>query len=145
MKIRPKQSAAVYGPVTVGRPAGLGRYRVENEHGFVMEGTTAAAAAGFNPAEFLCAAVGTCIAITVDQMCAQKGIDAGAVKVAVRVEKAPDPPSRFGRFMVSIDIDGIDDSALRERVIEAAERHCTVSNTLDKSVTFETLETGTAS
>lgn len=142
MKIRPKQTVTVYGPIMISRQAGRAGYRVENEHGFVMEGTAAPGEAGFNPAELLCSAVGTCLAITVDQMCARQGIDAGAVKVAVSVGKAPYPPNRFGRFMVSIDMDGIDDPDLRDRLIEAAQRHCTVSNTLDKSVVFEMLETG---
>ena len=135
----------MYGPVTVSRAAGLGRYRIENGHGFVMEWTTAPAAPGMSPAELLCGAVGACLAISVDQLCAREGLDPSGISVAVRVEKAPDLPNRFGRFSVLVDLDGIADPAQRARLIAAAERHCTVANTLEQGVAFVTEEPASAS
>ncbi|MBM3517393.1 MAG: OsmC family peroxiredoxin [Alphaproteobacteria bacterium] len=130
MRVRAKAGGLgkAYGSVSVRRTAE--GWRSVNEAGFTVAGSTLPGAAGMTPIELLMAALAQCLAISLDHAAEHEGLALGAIGITVRGHKAADLPARVARFEALIDLAEVADAARRTRLIAAAERICTVSNTL---------------
>lgn len=80
------------------------------------------------PAELVPAALGTCVALYVQQFLATRGLDAVGLMVAVSTAGAAHP-NRLARFDVRVNIPGGIPDRYRDAVRRAAEG-CTVHHTL---------------
>lgn len=92
---------------------------------------------GFNPLELQSAALAVCTSLGIRRQ-------AGLAKVAdalrgfeVRAEgfKAHDLPSRVERFELRVKLDGEVDEDVRRKIVEEAEKACTIANTLRTQAT----------
>lgn len=104
---------------------------VTNDRDKVIEAVFSPRAEGFTPLEIQAAALAACIAASV--RIAARNIDLGQlgdVDVEVEAVKAEDEPSRLGTFEVVVRFGDMLDEATQDRLIEAAEHICTISNTL---------------
>ncbi len=104
---------------------------VTNDRDKVMEAVFSPKADGFTPLEIQAAALAACIAASV--RIAARTMEfgqLGEIDVEVDAIKAEDEPSRLGRFEVSVAFADPLDDAVQDRLIEAAEDICTISNTL---------------
>ena len=84
--------------------------------------------AGPMPLELMPAALGTCIALFVQQFLATRGLDASGLSVQVNTAGAANP-HRIGRFEVTVAIPKGVPEQYREAVVRVAES-CTVHHTL---------------
>jgi ribosomal protein S12 methylthiotransferase accessory factor len=80
------------------------------------------------PAELVPTALGTCVALYVQQFLVTRGLDAAGLTVAVTTTGAPNP-NRLARFDVQVNIPGGVPDRYRDAVRRAAEG-CTVHHTL---------------
>ena len=80
------------------------------------------------PLELMPAALGTCIALFVQQFLATRGLDASGLSVQVNTAGAANP-HRIGRFEVTVAIPKGVPEQYREAVVRVAES-CTVHHTL---------------
>jgi uncharacterized OsmC-like protein len=80
------------------------------------------------PAELVPTALGTCVALYVQQFLATRGLDAAGLTVAVTTTGAANP-NRLGRFDVQVNIPGGVPERYRDAIRRAAEG-CTVHHTL---------------
>lgn len=104
---------------------------VTNDRDKVIEAVFSPKADGFTPLEIQAAALAACIAASV--RIAARAMELGPlgeIDVEVEAIKAEDEPSRLGRFDVSVAFADPLDDAVQDRLIEAAEDICTISNTL---------------
>ena len=84
--------------------------------------------AGPTPLELVPAALGTCVALFVQQFLATRGLD--ATGLAVQVFTAPEAnPHRIGRFEVTVSVPKGVPEQYRDAVVRVAES-CTVHHTL---------------
>ena len=104
---------------------------VTNDRDQAIQAVFSPRAEGFTPLEIQAAALGACIAASV--RIAARAADIGAlgqIDVEVEAIKAEDEPSRLGRFEIVVHFSDPLDAAVQNRLIEAAEDICTISNTL---------------
>ncbi|MEO3389388.1 OsmC family protein [Mesorhizobium sp. CAU 1741] len=104
---------------------------VSNDRDQSIEAVFSPRAEGFTPLEIQAAALAACIAASV--RIAARAADIGAlgqIDVEVEAIKAEDEPSRLGRFEIVVHFSDPLDEAVQQRLIEAAEDICTISNTL---------------
>ncbi len=80
------------------------------------------------PLELVPAALGTCVALFVQQFLATRGLDATGLEVQVGTAGAANP-QRIGRFEVSVAIPGGVPDQYRDALVRVAES-CTVHHTL---------------
>ncbi len=80
------------------------------------------------PLELVPAALGTCVALFVQQFLATRGLDATGLEVQVGTAGAANP-HRIGRFEVSVAIPGGVPDQYRDALVRVAES-CTVHHTL---------------
>lgn len=80
------------------------------------------------PLELVPTALGTCVALYVQQFLATRGLDPAGMTVEVNAVGAPNP-NRIARFEVDVKIPGGVPEKYREAVKRAAEG-CTVHHTL---------------
>ena len=91
--------------------------------------------AGPMPLELVPAALGTCVALFVQQFLVTRGLD--ATGMSVQVFTAPESnPHRIGRFEVSVSIPKGVPEQYRQAVVRVAES-CTVHHTLTHRPEFE--------
>ena len=95
--------------------------------------------AGFNPLDLLYASLSGCLVLSARIAASERGVldKLRSVRASVKGTKAADPPSRIARFEIEISIDADLDEAAKDEIVAAAERICTVSNTLHGQVSFE--------
>jgi len=87
-----------------------------------------------SPAVSLLYSLGSCIALSLQMAAKNKKARLQPFHVKVSSEKAPNLPSRFGTFTVSISDDLIEDRLLAQQLLENAKSICTVSNTLNAEI-----------
>ena len=101
--------------------------------------------AGFSATDLLAAALGTCIATSIDKVAINNGIPTNAIKIEVTKELRTDP-KRVGKLAVLIRIAQPFDELVRKKLMRAAET-CPVHRSLNSDVVVEivieeVLETG---
>jgi uncharacterized OsmC-like protein len=104
---------------------------VSNDRGRIIEAVFSPKADGFTPLEIQGAALAACIAASI--RIAARAMDFGQlgdIDVEVEAIKAEDEPSRLGRFEVVVQFSDPLDGDVQDRLVEAAEDICTISNTL---------------
>ena len=128
IKIKPKS----YGPIFVHIDE-----QGEIRYGLESEGIDDVNPPSGSPAELLLASLGACIAISIRVAATSMKVEIGAFHVAVRTDKAEDPPSRFGRFDMRVTGLVGDDPSAVEALLSRAKSLCTVSNTLHADITLQ--------
>jgi uncharacterized OsmC-like protein len=104
---------------------------VTNDRDKVIEAVFSPRAEGFTPLEIQAASLAACIAASV--RIAARDMDIGQlgdVDVDVEAIKAQDEPTRLGTFDIVVRFGDKLDEATQDRLVEAAEHICTISNTL---------------
>ena len=88
--------------------------------------------AGFNPLDLLYASLASCLVLSARIAAGEQGrLDKlHAVEARVKGSKATEGPSRIERFEIELLIDADLDETAKDEIAAAAERICTVSNTL---------------
>lgn len=105
--------------------------RISNGRGQGLDAVFSLRAAGFTPLELQAAALAACIDASLRIAARQQGLGPlGSLDVAVEASKAEDPPSRLGRFVISVRFGDDLDAQVQAGLIAAAEDICTISNTL---------------
>lgn len=90
------------------------------------------AGSGFNPHDLLEAALGTCIAITLEMYAVHHAIPLNGVKVTVELDRK-DPAEPV--FAYAIELKGDLDPGQRDRLLRAA-KACPVHKTLSRPLAF---------
>jgi len=104
---------------------------VANDRGKVIEAVFSPHAQGFTPLEIQASALAACIAASLRIAARNMQIGAlGDIDVEVEAIKAEDEPSRLGTFQVLVRFGDALDDEVKDRLVEAAEHICTISNTL---------------
>ncbi len=93
---------------------------------------------GHWPTEYILAALGSCFAGTAFAYAKTKNFPLEKVITRIKGELA-DAPSRIARIEMEVEMEGNLTPKERERILKAAERACTVMNTLRQGV--EQIET----
>jgi uncharacterized OsmC-like protein len=95
--------------------------------------------AGFNPLDLLYASLSGCLVLSARIAASEKGVldKLTSVRASVKGTKAAEGPSRVEGFEIEIFIDADLDDAAKDEIVAAAERICTVSNTLHGQVALE--------
>lgn len=111
-----------------------GSYGIYNEEGLQVEGSFTSNSNGLNPKELLEASIGMCMTIVIQKMFERDGVEVhdGEFSVEVTSVKAPDSPSRFEKFNVSITLPDRLSDDYKRKIMVSAERACTISNTVKK-------------
>ncbi|TKT83001.1 OsmC family protein [Aquamicrobium sp. LC103] len=105
--------------------------RISNDRDQVIDAVFSPKADGFTPLEIQAAALAACIAASVRIAARAANLgQLGEIDVTVDAIKAEDEPSRLGRFEVAVHFGDALDDATQDRLVEAAEDICTISNTL---------------
>ena len=113
---------------TTSAPAQL---MVDNGRGQTINVGLSPSSPGFTPLELQASALAACIAASVRIAARNAGVEKlGGVEVDLRATKAEDAPSRLARFEFSVAFSDDLDPQLQSKLIEDAERICTISNTL---------------
>lgn len=118
VKITPKPKT--YGPVHIHL----------DDAGDLTYGEAAAAPTG-SPVEILLAALGACIARSIEIAAASAKQTIGPVDVTVSGRKAADLPNRVARYEIRVDGGFTDDPATAQDLLAKAKAACTVSNSLN--------------
>jgi uncharacterized OsmC-like protein len=94
--------------------------------------------AGFNPLDLLYASLSACLVLSARIAASEQGVldRLQAVEARVKGIKAAEGPSRVERFEIEILVDADLDEAAKDEIVAAAERICTVSNTLHGQPSF---------
>lgn len=121
------------------RPIGAQAELKRNGHPLVTSRTgghvtvvTGASEEGFNPLDLMFASLSACLALSARIAASKLGIldRFESVTADVTGHKSADEPYRIERFSVWIKINGDFTEAERFKIVEMAEKICTVSNTL---------------
>jgi len=117
-----------------------GSFGIYNEEGLQVEGSFTPNSNGLNPKELLEASIGMCMTIVIQRMFERDGIEVenGEFSVDVTAVKAPDSPSRFEHFDVSVTLPDRLPDEYKNKIIVSAERGCTISNTVKRGATVTT-------
>lgn len=115
-----RQKPKTYGPV---------RIRLD-ETGTLRYGAADAAPTG-SPVEILLAALGACIARSIEIAAASAKQTIGPVEVTVAGRKAADLPSRVEDYEIRVNGGFADDPAVARDLLAKAKAACTVSNSLN--------------
>ncbi len=126
VQVKPRQTGASAVLARNGHPV------VTSATGGELTVVTRPSEAGFNPLDLLYASLAACLVLSARIAASELGVldRLAEVRAGVTGDKAADSPSRIGRFHIEIEVDGDFDAATRADIIAAAERICTVSNTL---------------
>jgi uncharacterized OsmC-like protein len=94
--------------------------------------------AGFNPLDLLYASLSACLVLSARIAASEQGVldRLQAVEARVKGIKATEGPSRVERFEIEILVDADLDEVAKDEIVAAAERICTVSNTLQGQPSF---------
>jgi uncharacterized OsmC-like protein len=104
---------------------------VQNDRGRSVDAVFSPRADGFTPLELQAAALAACIDASVRLAARQEGAGSiGGLEVEVIASKAEDLPSRLDDFEVIVTFNDPLDGDAKNRLVEAAEAICTISNTL---------------
>ena len=116
--------------------------QIHNEAGLQLEGSLAPNSNGLSPKELLEASLGLCIAISLQKIFErdQIEVDDKDISIEVTAVKAPNSPSRFEKFDVSIALPNQFSEAYKQKLMLSVERACTIGNTLKNGVTIHTIE-----
>ncbi|BER91864.1 OsmC family protein [Atrimonas thermophila] len=88
---------------------------------------------GHWPTEYILAALGSCFAGTAFAYAKTKNFPLEKVTARIKGELA-DAPSRIAKIQMEVEMEGNLTPQERERILKAAERACTVMNTLRQGV-----------
>jgi putative redox protein len=92
-----------------------------------------------SPTEVLAYAVMACMAMDVVHVLTKGRHDLKALRVRFDGERAAEPPRRYVSMKLHFDITGAVEDHVVERAIKLSrEKYCSVSNTLDPQMPFET-------
>lgn len=116
-----------------------GSFGIYNEAGIQVEGSFAANINGLNPKELLEASIGMCMTIGIQKMFERDGIEVQDDEFSVEVTsiKAPEGPSRFDKFNVTISLPERLPADYKNKLIISAERACTIGNTVKKGAIID--------
>ncbi|MDD7912080.1 OsmC family protein [Pseudovibrio exalbescens] len=131
IKIKPKS----FGPLTLSSN-GDGSYTTTTDAGNVSLSGAPATAEVSAPYDLIMAALGSCVGVSLEMAAKQKKLEPGNIDITVNAAKAEDLPSRFGRFDVTVALDGIEDDEVALGLLNLAKEMCTVSNTLNAEITL---------
>jgi len=125
-----------------GATATLGRFgqpSVVSVTGGELAVVTRPSEPGFNPLDLLYASLSACLALSARIAASELGVldKVSQLSATVTGSKAADGPSRIERFHIVLVVDGDLDEATKDAITAAAERICTVSNTLRNQPAFE--------
>ena len=110
---------------------------VTNDRDQAIQAVFSPRSEGFTPLELQAAALVACIAASV--LISAPPADIRVLRQIdgeVEAIKAEDEPSRLGRFEIVVHVADPLDDAVQNRLIEAAEDSCTISNTLSAGDTL---------
>jgi putative redox protein len=92
-----------------------------------------------SPTQALAYAVVACMAMDVVHVLTKGRHDLKAMRVRFDGERAAEPPRRYKSIKLHFDITGSVDDHVVDRAIQLSrEKYCSVSNTLDPNMPFET-------
>lgn len=116
-----------------------GSFGIYNEAGLQVEGSFSPNLNGLNPKELLEASIGMCLTIVIQKMFERDGVEVEENEFSIEVTgvKAPDSPSRFEHFNVSVKLPDHLSEEYKKKIVVSAERGCTISNTVKKGATVE--------
>src|SRR5690625_902937 len=99
---------------------------------------------GYTPVELLTGSLGLCIFITISKMFERDRVNENVsdFSVTVEAEKAEEGPSRIECFSVAIQMPEQLDDSYRLRLIQSAERACTIGNTIKQGAEIRFSEKG---
>lgn len=90
------------------------------------------------PVDTLLASLAACIVKSVQMAANQHNAALKSFMVKVTGNKAPDPPGRVEQMQITIIGQLVDDGSLAQKIILQAKAMCTVSNSLNCTVTLAT-------
>ncbi|MCP4339213.1 MAG: hypothetical protein GY799_10075 [Desulfobulbaceae bacterium] len=74
----------------------------------------------------------------------QMNVEPGKIDIEINAAKALDLPNRFGSFDAAAQLEKVTDEKLANKLLKNAKEICTVSNTLNATVTLSLKETAPA-
>jgi uncharacterized OsmC-like protein len=124
--VTPRRTGAT---ATLGR---LGHPRVTSATGGEITVVTRPSVAGFNPLDLIYASLAACLVLSARIAASEQGVLGRLRNVEARVQgsKAADGASRIERFDIEMLVDADLDETQKDAIVAAAERMCTISNTL---------------
>jgi len=90
------------------------------------------------PVDTLLASLAACIVKSVQMAANQHKATLNPFMVKVTANKAPDPPGRVEQMQITIIGQLVDDGSLAQKLVKQAKAMCTVSNSLNCTVTIAT-------
>lgn len=108
------------------------RLSITGVYGATALGASHPGEQGLSPLELLAASLGSCLAISLGSLMERRGLDRALLSLDVDWSTA-DRPSRITALRVAVDFGQPVDDSLAVALISAAERGCTVSNTIKHS------------
>jgi uncharacterized OsmC-like protein len=96
------------------------------------------------PADLIMASLASCIALSLEMVAQQMNVEPGEIDIEINAAKALDLPNRFGSFDAVVHLGKVNDEKLAKKLLKNAKEICTVSNTLNATVTLSPKETASA-
>ncbi|MCL6445531.1 MAG: OsmC family protein [Alicyclobacillus sp.] len=112
-------------------------YRISGLGGYDISGSRTSDGIGMTPIDLISSSLALCVSITLVKLCERDGVELGPISVMVEATKAQDPPSRIERFSVSVALPPTLDESAKEKYVLAAERACTIGNTLKRGAAID--------
>jgi uncharacterized OsmC-like protein len=132
VNLRPK----TYGPLVVASPDAdtLG---ITTEAGHRAVGARTPQAQGLSPSDLLLASLATCVSISMRMAGQQMGLALGDLTTTAQATKAMDPPNRFARLEVHVQIQDDLGADVASELVRRTKALCTISNTLGAEVIID--------
>ena len=94
------------------------------------------------PADLIMAALASCIGLSLEMVAQQMNVEPGEIGITINAAKALDLPNRFASFDAVVHLEKVNDEKLANKLLKNAKEICTVSNTLNATVTLSLKEIG---
>lgn len=139
IKIKPK----FFGPLEL-RTESTGTFSYTTNAGHTAPTGAPASTELATPADLIMAALASCIGLSLEMAAQQINVEPGEIGIVIKAAKALDLPNRFGSFDAVVQLEKINDEKLANKLLKNAKEICTVSNTLNATVTLSLIDTAPA-
>jgi putative redox protein len=135
IKLKPK----FFGPLEL-KTESTGAFSYTTNAGYTARTGAPASTELVTPAELIMAALASCIGLSLEMAAQQMNVEPGAIDIEINAAKALDLPNRFGSFDAVVQLEKVTDEKLANKLLKNAKEICTVSNTLNATVSLSLRE-----
>ena len=136
IKLKPK----FFGPLKLNTESS-GTFSYTTNDGYTARTGAPASTELATPAELIMAALASCIGLSLEMAAQQINVEPGEIDIEINAAKALDLPNRFASFDAVLQLEKVNDEKLAHKLLKNAKEICTVSNTLNATVTLSLKET----